>query len=178
MVYSTVISTMEKNDAGRRHNSTREGSFFKGRSGIGSFRRWLLRKDLKEVRELSKNIRRGKTVPSKQNGKCKGLEARMFLACSRRSVWLEWSKWGETDSRWEQRSKGCQSRRALQAIVRTLALALSVMGTFGRFLEEKQYTLTYFKIFTHLNVKFWVVAMQMKVEDKDRGDGMNWRLLQ
>lgn len=30
MVYSMVINTMEKNDAGRRHNGAREGSFLKG----------------------------------------------------------------------------------------------------------------------------------------------------
>lgn len=34
----------------------------------------------------------GKTVPSRQNSKYKVLEARVSLACSRRSVWLERSK--------------------------------------------------------------------------------------
>lgn len=92
MVYSVAISTMENNDSGRRHNVVRKGAIFKREVRNKFIEKVIFEQRFEECKRVSQKHRKEKTVPSRQNSKCKGLKVRVLLACSRRSVWLEWGK--------------------------------------------------------------------------------------
>lgn len=65
MLCSVVISTMEKNDSGRRHNGAREGAIFKKKVRNKLIEKMIFEQRFEGCKRVSQKHRKENTVPSR-----------------------------------------------------------------------------------------------------------------